>query len=322
MNKGEKLMKIYLNRLVPVMFTLIIVLCVYTGTVHAQIADPEPPLEGETLDCRECHWDIHLDWEQSVHGRGLSCGQCHLADQENHSRKGHGAQGGPEQCMSCHTTGYNPEDDTWEEDNIHCKACHSPINLNHPDEPMPTDRSTELCGQCHIQAHFEWQESQHRNEGVTCVNCHNQHRTVLKSGGVLDQCAACHETRVTMFTHSEHKEAGVSCASCHLAPIEGPVGEGSAKLNHTFSVDLKTCLSCHEDQLHYGHVDTANVETQEESNSKDAMISMADAEVSVSPKGFNPLGFIPIVGVAGIVVGMVYRPKIGSWIRRFHREKK
>jgi hypothetical protein len=316
------LMKMRLTRLMLFLFTLIIGLFICAGTVHAQIADPDPPFEEEKLDCRECHWEIHLDWEQSVHGRGLSCGQCHLADQQNHSRKGHGAQEGPEQCMNCHTTGYNAEDDTWEEDNIHCKACHSPINLNHPDEPIPTDRSTELCGQCHIQAHFEWQESEHRNEGVTCVNCHSQHRTSLKSDSVLDQCAACHETRVMLFTQSEHREAGVSCANCHLAPIEGPVGEGSAKLNHTFSVELSTCLSCHEDQLHLGPADTAKTETQAKSNSKDAMVSMAEAEVSAEPEGVNPLNFVPLLGVAGIVLGMVYRPKIDSWFQSIRRKEK
>lgn len=312
-------MKMFLNRLIPGLFTLIIGLGVYTGTVHAQIADPDPPLEEEVLDCRGCHWEIYLDWEKSIHGRGLSCGQCHLADQDNHSRSFHAAQEGPGPCMSCHTTGYNPEDDTWEEDNIHCKACHSPINLNHPDEPMPTDRSTDLCGICHIQARFEYQESRHRSEGVTCVDCHSQHRTELKSGGVLEQCAACHETRVMLFTQSEHREAGVSCADCHLAPLEGPLGEGSAKLNHTFSVELSTCLECHQDQLHLGSAETLKTDILDESSSKDAMISVADVEVNAEPKGFNPLGIIPLVGVAGIVVGMVYRPKIGSWIQSFRR---
>jgi len=313
-------MKNRLNRLALCLFTLMMGLFAFTGTAQAQISDLDPPPEEETLDCRECHWEIHLDWEQSVHGRGLSCGQCHLADQDNHSRSGHGAQAGPEQCMGCHTTGYNAEDDTWEEDNIHCKACHSPINLNHPDEPMPTDRSSELCGQCHIEAHFEFLDSQHSIVGVTCINCHSQHRTSLKSDSVLEQCAACHETRVMLFTQSQHRDAGVSCADCHLAPIEGPVGEGSAKLNHTFSVELNTCLSCHEDQLHLGTADTANTEIQAENNSMDAMASMVEAEVSTELINVNPLSFVSLLGVAGIVLGMVYRPRIGSWFQNIRRK--
>jgi len=296
---------------------LLAALFVFTGTAQAQLSDLNPPTEDDTLDCRECHWGTYLDWEQSVHGVGLSCGQCHLADQDNHARSGHGAQEeGAAQCMPCHTTGYNPENDTWEEDNIHCKACHSPINLNHPDEPMPTDRSAELCGGCHIEAHIEWQESAHQTAGVTCINCHSQHRTALKNGGVTEQCSACHDNRVDMFTHSEHQEAGVLCGDCHLALIEGPIGEGSAKRNHTFSVELGTCLSCHEDQLHYGPADTAQIENSPDSETVDAMVSNVDVEVSSEPKSINLVNFIPLLGFAGIVLGMVYRPKIDSWLQR------
>src|SRR5574341_199559 len=124
-------------------------------SLAAQETAPTPTVTptSNAPDCRNCHWDIFVDWEGSKHGKGLSCGQCHLASQQNnHARFGHGAQGGPQQCMACHTTGYDATTDTWSEENVHCSACHSPIEKDHPDKPMPISRSVELCGKCHIQA--------------------------------------------------------------------------------------------------------------------------------------------------------------------------
>ena len=229
-------MKRSINRRLYACGLAILLALVWAGAAAAQTVtwDEVPRNPDGEPDCRECHWETFLDWEHSFHGQGLSCGQCHLSDQQNHSRKGHGSQGGPADCMACHTTGYNPVDDTWEEDNIHCKACHTPIELEHPENPMPTNRSSELCGGCHIQAFFEWQESGHRLAEVTCIDCHSQHTTNLRFGDATKTCAKCHESRVGEFAHSGHKEAGVTCEACHLAPLEGPIGSGSARLEPHF----------------------------------------------------------------------------------------
>jgi len=146
-------------------FALALALLSLTSARAGNLEQTPQPTQPSS-DCRECHWDIFITWEQSSHGKGLSCPQCHLVDQdENHAREGHGAQGGPQQCMDCHTTGYDPVTDTWVEDNIHCTSCHAPIPSNHPDEPVPTNRSADLCGSCHIQANFEWQVSKHGQAG-------------------------------------------------------------------------------------------------------------------------------------------------------------
>ena len=302
----------------------------------AQDQQPQPQEQQDpetVLDCRECHWDVYLNWEQSAHGRGLSCGQCHLSDQGSHAREGHGAQGGAQACMGCHTTGYDPDADTWEEDNVHCTACHTPIEPNHPDVPMPTDRSEELCGQCHIQARFEWEVSAHGAAGVACVSCHNQHTTSLKDNSVSEECANCHETYAEGFSHSIHYGEGLSCANCHLAPLDGPVGEGSAKRDHTFTVNVKTCVACHAEGLHNA-TKTAGSDTlitfhPEASDPTDAMASSITVEVSDEPAPVSPFGFVALGGIVlglaigGVIVGMaiVIIPWIGHQYRQVRRQE-
>lgn len=58
-------------------------------------------------------------------------------------------------CAGCHTTGYNPTNQTFSELNIMCEACHGPASdhLSNPFGVKPViDRSTEGCGHCHIRA--------------------------------------------------------------------------------------------------------------------------------------------------------------------------
>lgn len=297
------------------MIALFAIALIPSSSARAQTVDwTEPQTEGE-LDCRYCHINIYYEWEKSIHGQGLSCGQCHLAGQDNHSRTGHGAQEGPGQCMSCHTTGYNPEDDTWEEDNVHCKACHSPIEPNHPDAPMPTDRSENLCGKCHIEALFEWQESMHRSEGITCVSCHSQHTTSVRWGETLDQCAACHGLMVAEYKQTAHYKNNLACSSCHLTPLEGPIGEGSAKLDHSFKVDLQTCKSCHFEDLHHPGESMLAESHDEKITSEDARISKASAQVTTDPEESNTMQIFAFIGAIGVGIVLANTNKITRLIK-------
>jgi len=326
--------KEYMNILVKPRITawsltfILVLICVFPAAAQRDVPDEVPRDKNGDPDCRECHWETFLDWEHSIHGQGLSCGQCHLSDQQSHARQGHGSQGGPEDCMACHTTGYNAENDTWEEDNIHCKACHTPIEQNHPEDIMPTNRSSELCGGCHIQAFFEWQESKHRIEEVACIDCHSQHTTDLRFAGAVETCAQCHESRVEEFMHSGHKAADVSCADCHLSPLDGPIGSGSAKLNHTFFVELETCTACHLEELHAGKQTDANSGevfpeddyATSDALTSDAMASSMTVEVTQSPRRANTLQFAVIGGMAvlgiGITRGRSLLNRLSKWRKK------
>ena len=307
------------------------------GTISVVAAGP-PEQIGPTItttadgnpDCRECHWPVYLAWERSTHGKGLSCGQCHLGDQDNHAREGHWTQGGPQECMGCHTTGYDPETDSWDEDSIHCTACHSPINPIHPLQPMPTSQTADLCGTCHIEAHFEWRVSEHGNAGVTCISCHSQHMTSLKTESVAELCVTCHETISEGYAHSTHNQEGLTCADCHLATFEGPIAEGMAKRNHTFAVALETCMACHGLDLH-SPADKEEVAKliQVRAEPLDAMSSSVDAAVSETPQAANPVGFVVAggvtvgLGIGGVGLGIVtvIGPRLGRWYGRIRRKK-
>jgi hypothetical protein len=308
---------------------MLAVLCLalsQASIVFAQVTNPgqEPPAQDKIPNCRDCHMPIYFSWEESAHGQGLSCGQCHLADQNNHGRQGHGAQGGPGDCMACHTTGYNPRTDTWEEDNVHCIACHTPVPTSHPDEPMPTNRSVELCGRCHIQARFDWQLSEHGAAGVACVSCHSQHTTSLKSDSVIEQCAICHEQVTEEFTHNIHSENGLSCASCHLTHIDEPLGSGSAQLSHTFQVVVKTCVSCHKESLHDPSGSTLIMASNPGGGIEmpDAMASAVTVEVREEPEIVDRMSLVVLAGLAivlgtgslafGGAVAWSYRPQLRS----------
>lgn len=319
--------------LVCLALSLLLLIFAVPALVQASSTKQENPPEETQVDCRGCHWNIYLNWEQSAHGQGLSCSQCHLASEENHARQGHGAQGGAEACMDCHTTGYDPDTDTWQEDDVHCTACHTPVPANHPDSPMPISRSDELCGTCHIQAHFEWLESAHGQAGVVCVSCHSQHTTSLKSSSISAQCANCHETYTEGFSHSIHFGEGLSCANCHLAPLDNPVGGGNAKRSHTFDVAVETCVGCHKAGLHDAVDPTqSNTHTTYQSglsDPTDALASSVGNSVSVEPPALNISGFVSLggftlgIGVGSFLLGMaiVLLPWFMRWYRRLRRSR-
>ena len=73
-------------------------------------------------------------------------------------------QGKPGACLVCHVTGYDPASGTWKEDGVSCEACHGPVPAAHStdpiDNPVPVDRTSDLCGRCHSGDRFniaDWQ---------------------------------------------------------------------------------------------------------------------------------------------------------------------
>lgn len=75
-------------------------------------------------------------------------------------------------CAACHTTAYNPQRISWEEDGVQCETCHGPgsLHVDAADEAdiSPTDEEarlihetivlspdSQICGQCHSQGRSE-----------------------------------------------------------------------------------------------------------------------------------------------------------------------
>ena len=269
-----------------------------------------PPVETPSSDpgCRECHPAFVEAWSTSAHGQATSDPLFQEA-WEN--------QGQSEECLPCHVTGYDEATGTWAEDGITCAACHSPMPDKHPLQPMPTDRSEALCGTCHVEAVFEWQVSEHRANDLTCVACHGQHSTNLKTGDPSALCASCHRDRSSNYAHTAHSEEGMSCADCHLGPLDGSPGEGHAFRDHSFNVRLGTCNSCHAYQMH----DPVEVHTDREA--PQPVVKPMDFETAgldIEPEPVNPFSFALLAGLIGMAAGVILSPWLERWYGRLGRK--
>jgi predicted CXXCH cytochrome family protein len=202
-----------------------------------QVADPLPD------DCGECHEVIVANAEASPHGQAFA----DPAFQEMWAEKG-----SPDECLACHTTGYDEATHTWEEEGVGCATCHEmgSNSTHHPEQVMPVDRSSEACGTCHVDTHEDWAISEHGQEEMACVNCHNPHTADLKKESVEEVCIDCHNEEAYFYAYTGHSQEGMICTDCHLQVSETELGNGHAKRVHTFAVDLNTCNSCHEQEMH------------------------------------------------------------------------
>jgi len=272
--------------------------------VWVQAGSVEVPLENPELDCQTCHPAFYASWENSHHGQAMTDPVFEAAWL---------TQGQSPECLVCHTTGYDSNTNTWMADGITCEACHSPINKNHPNQPMPSDRSASLCGTCHQETLFEWQVSEHRETNLVCVDCHGQHSTTLRSEDADSLCSNCHRERASNFGHTAHSQEGLSCADCHLGPTGGETGEGHAARDHSFDVRFSTCNACHAYQMH----DPTDVHLDEPSDPvMDAMVSVETAGVSVDPAPVSPIYFALLAALIGMAFGLLVSPWIEKWYRK------
>ncbi len=276
--------------------------------VQASVTPQDAPTNPE---CQECHPSVVAVWEMSHHGQAMSDPDFKTAWEE---------RGKPQECLPCHTTGYDANSGTWAADGIVCDACHAPLATNHPNQPMPTDRSVNLCGTCHQETVFEWQVSHHRSADLSCVDCHGQHSTTLKGDDAQALCASCHRDRASGFAHSAHSLEGLLCADCHLSPTDGEMGEGHAALDHSFHVKLSTCNSCHEYDMHDPiDVHTNNLEPPADPE-LDAMASAANLGVSVDPEPISPIYYALVSALVGMAFGLLVAPWIERWYHRLDRQ--
>lgn len=272
------------------------------GSISVQSPQATPATE---LICPACHESFQTAWEQSAHANSMKS----EAFQAEWAK-----QGSPGECLTCHTTRYDPDTDTYMSDAITCAACHDTTTANHPMEPMAADRSAKLCGTCHTETYFEWQASAHRQNGIDCISCHDVHSTNLKAADAAEQCASCHRDRASNYAMSAHSKEGLSCADCHLAKLDGGI-EGHARLDHSFGVKLGTCNECHAYQMHDPsevhpeHNDPASVPV-------DALSAVESSVVVSEPSPVSPVGFAVIAGLFGLAAGAVVAPWLEKAARR------
>ena len=291
--------RVFIRLFYGFLFALPVMLLTYVIAQANSLPQEKQPTATPQLDCKMCHASILESWQTSAHGNAVS---------DPEFNKAWEAQGKPQECLTCHVTGYDPVSNTWQADGITCQACHDSVSGNHPAEPMAADRSAKLCGTCHTETLFEWQVSAHRENGLDCVGCHDPHQTSLKSDDAAGQCATCHRERASNFAHSEHSQQGLTCADCHLAKLEGGQ-EGHARLDHSFGVRLSTCNACHAYQMH----DPSQVHPENPTpQPMDALAAVETVSVTSEPGAVSPAGYAMLSGLFGVTLGVIVAP----WLER------
>src|SRR4030067_491876 len=125
----------------PLVIGLMVALLAMLGTVGiAGAQDPTPP-PPQAPACTECHLDITDTWSDSPHA--------HAFDDPAFQEWWQG-NGQPEECLSCHTTGFQSTSGTYLAEGIACEACH-------------------VAPQGDMGAYLE---DLHVQKGIGCVDCH------------------------------------------------------------------------------------------------------------------------------------------------------
>jgi predicted CXXCH cytochrome family protein len=289
--------------------------------VQAQEGNTPQPQTNQDPQCVVCHTEFQMTLDNSKHGQA-GTDPVFVQDWTN--------QGKPGACLVCHTTGYDPATATWESDGITCTACHTDANNEHPKTPMTVDQSPDLCGRCHSDTRFGWQDwegSTHYQRGMSCTTCHDPHSASLKNmtgpreDGKQDisaLCINCHQEASMNFPYTAHHQKGVACVDCHLEHLEeGEQRAAHTVPDHSFGASLDTCNTCHADEMH------APVEATNQAAAIGTLAApgagptpgVQSASITPEPTPVSPLGYAILAALIGLAGGMVLAP----WLERFYR---
>jgi predicted CXXCH cytochrome family protein len=288
-----------------------------TLVIASAQGEKPPAAQTSSQDCVNCHTEFEMTWQNSAHGQAGS-DPIFVAQWT--------AQGKPGACLVCHTTGYDPAS------GVTCEACHGPAPADHPKTPMTVDRSTDLCGRCHSDTRFGWQDwkvSTHYQRGMDCATCHDPHSAALKkvsgprdavptTDEVSELCINCHKEHSMDFSYTSHNKQGVSCVDCHVKNLGNADREAHTVPDHSFNASLASCNTCHAEQMHSA---TAAV-APDGSTVPLAAKQPVDAQLSSvtpEPEPISPMGFSALAALFGLAGGMVLAPWLERW---FHRTVK
>jgi len=279
-----------------------------------------PPAQTSSSDCAVCHTEFQMVWQNGPHGQAGS-DPVFLEEWTK--------QGKPGACLVCHTTGYDPATAIYKESGVTCEACHGPAPADHPRTPMPVDRSTDLCGRCHNDTRFGWQEykvSTHYQRGMDCATCHDPHSASLKkvsapfgSSNPTDEvsqlCINCHKEYSMDFSYTSHHQKGISCVDCHVKHLENAQRTAHTVPDHSFNASLASCNTCHSQQMH-NPMEAINAEANTSPVSPVPTAEVKLASVTPEPDPVSPIGFSVLAGLIGLAGGMVLAPWLERWYQR------
>jgi nitrate/TMAO reductase-like tetraheme cytochrome c subunit len=192
----------------------------------------------EPIFCANCHEAEFAEWNETAHAQAFS----DPVFQEQWQ-----AEGSPDVCLQCHTTGFDRTTGDFEFEGVTCEMCHGlggTMNLN---------TTAEFCSSCHSYSHFptyrEWLESEHSHSDVECVDCHDLPSLELKAESPTALCGQCHAETLEESLQGTHGIEGFVCTDCHIVKRQPDFTNGEAAVTgHTFmpGVPDPDCESCHE----------------------------------------------------------------------------
>ena len=307
--------------LIAIMFAL---LAAGITLIVASAQGTNPPTVQQTTgtaDCTVCHTEFEMTWENGPHGQ---------AGKDPIFLDEWTKQGKPGACLVCHTTGYDPATATFKADGVTCEACHGPAPADHPKTPMPIDRSPDLCGRCHSDTRFGWQDwkiSTHYQRGMDCATCHDPHSASLKkmtgprgeastTDDISALCINCHQEHSMNFPYTVHSQQGVTCVDCHVKHIENAERTAHTVPDHSFNASLDSCNSCHQQEMHNATPENQTSTAAAAPVNTSATENVQLASVTPEPAPVSPVGFSMLAGLLGLAGGMVLAPWLERWYQR------
>ena len=103
------------NLLKRLLFGICTALVFSSAAMAVSAAGPPKQAGPVRTDCNECHGSVVDHLEDSAHGQALD----NPVFQEAWQEKGQDTE-----CLRCHTTGYDPESETWQAEGVDCASCH------------------------------------------------------------------------------------------------------------------------------------------------------------------------------------------------------
>lgn len=202
------------KRSIPWILGFILIAVWLTTLSDQQVAAQDDDYIGPEA-CITCHQEKYDEWNESKHSEAYS---------DPEFQQEWSAAGKQEDCLQCHTTGYDQETKTYALEGVTCEQCHG------PGLTMEVDRSSELCGSCHTgeygkERYENYLKGTHANSGVTCANCHlsdANHSFEIQA----QTCASCHtENRIHSSSQITDSLARALAAEDHASNIEAQVAE-------------------------------------------------------------------------------------------------
>jgi hypothetical protein len=221
---------------------MILLFCfiVYSGLFNNSHIYASSDYKGEVF-CARCHPEQFETWNQTAHLQAFNDPKFQEQWQ---------AQGSPEACLTCHTTGFEVETGEFEFENVGCEICHGPggeMNLN---------TSSSFCSRCHSFSHYptydEWLESEHSHAGIDCDSCHDPMSLEIKTIDHNDLCKTCHTEVAQEVLTNDHGAEDLECLDCHMIKKLADFNNGETGITgHTFypGVPNPTCLGCHDVEM-------------------------------------------------------------------------